>query len=117
MKYRYSLISFISFSLYFLSPLFNIFLHCSNVITYHLICRVLKNNTYFLPHSLGLEGFSPPLFLRFRNLYVQCKDIKNISKIQIFLKLFFDETLTFAYGVDARMRDFADIAEAEPLTQ
>ena len=56
-------------------------------------------------------------FGRFRNLYVQCKDIKNILKFQNFLKLFFDEALTFAYSVDARVCDFADVTKANTLTQ
>ena len=64
----------------------------------------------FSAHSKGIRGFHPLFICCSAELYVHCKDIKNISKIQIFLKLFFDKALTFAYGVDARMRDFGDIA-------
>ena len=46
------------------------------------------------------------------------------AKIYIFFHIskfstnfFLDEALTLAYGVDARMGDFADISEADTLTQ
>ena len=60
-------------------------------------------------------GFHHLYFWYSAELNVQYKDIKNISKSQITLKLFFDEALALAYGVDARMRDFTDVAEANAL--
>lgn len=74
------------------------------------------NDTYFTATTLARRAFSSSIFST-HELNVQCKDIENISQFQIFEEHFLDEALTLAYGVDARMGDFADISEADTLTQ
>ena len=66
----------------------------------------------FHPTLRGWRAFTSSIFGRFRNLYVHCKDIKNISQFQIFVNKFLKKCLTLAYGVYARTREFADVSKA-----
>ena len=117
MKYRNSLICFTSSSsLHLRSPLFSIFLQYSSGNTLLSIYRVSQTTLIF--HTpLGAGGLSPPLFLAICKSVRTMQRYKKISIIPNFRGTFLDEALAFAYCIDARMRDFTDVAEADALTQ
>lgn len=73
--------------------------------------------TLILQPYLWLGGLSPPLFLTISKSVRTLQIYKKYFIIQNFLNYFLDKALTLPYGVDARMCDFADIAEADTLTQ
>ena len=62
MKYRYSLIPFISSSLYFLSPLFNNFLQYSSDNTFLFIYRVPQKALIFHPTLRVWWAFTTSIF-------------------------------------------------------
>jgi hypothetical protein len=45
-----------------------------------------------------------------------CKDIKNISQLQIIRKDFLDEALALTYCIDARTSNLADVTQADAFT-